>query len=370
MKILWLSWKDIGHPLAGGAEVVGHNIRTRLAKAGHDVVHFADRYEGSEAESMIDGYRVVRRGSYDVYWQAYRYYRERAGDMPDIVIDEMNTVPFFARWYARTKSVLFVHQLAREVWFYQMRFPLSLIGYLIEPIYVRMISRYPAITVSQSSKDDLVRYGFDPERISIISEGIDIEPLKSLAEDPTKLSTLSEPLFLILGSIRPMKRTLHAVRAFEQIADKIPSARLIVAGSYAGHYGQRVLRAIARSRHLDKIEMRGKVSKDEKIDLMRRAHVLLVPSIKEGWGLVVTEAASQGTPTVVYNVDGLRDAVFHGQAGVLCATNTSNEMADAAVALVTDPSRYASIREAAWKKSLDITFDKSFADFTRALETV
>jgi hypothetical protein len=53
----------------------------------------------------------------------------------DIVIDETNTIPFFAKYYVKEPHLMFFHQLCREIWFYQMRFPLSLIGYLLEPLY-------------------------------------------------------------------------------------------------------------------------------------------------------------------------------------------------------------------------------------------
>ena len=93
------------------------------------------------------------------------------------MIDEINTIPFFAKFYAVQKNILFVHQLAREVWWYEMFFPLNLIGYLLEPLYVRLLSDRTVITVSDSTKADLMRHGFNPDKIHIVSEGIEIEPL-------------------------------------------------------------------------------------------------------------------------------------------------------------------------------------------------
>src|SRR4029453_4086976 len=56
------------------------------------------------------------------------------------------------------------------------------------------------------------------------------------------------------------------------------------------------------------ITFHGRVSEEEKHDLMARAHVHLAASVREGWGLVVTEAAALGTPTIAYDVPGLRDS--------------------------------------------------------------
>ena len=64
--------------------------------------------------------------------------------------------------------------------------------------------------------------------------------------------------------------------------------------------------------------------------------MLLVPAVREGWGLVVTEANAMGTPAVAYNVPGLRDSVVNGVTGVLVSNNTPNDLAECAIALLRD----------------------------------
>jgi glycosyltransferase involved in cell wall biosynthesis len=64
----------------------------------------------------------------------------------------------------------------------------------------------------------------------------------------------------------------------------------------------------------------GKVSPERKLERLARAHVLIATSVREGWGLVVSEAASVGTPSVTYNVPGLRDSV-RASNGYLTATD-------------------------------------------------
>jgi glycosyltransferase involved in cell wall biosynthesis len=96
----------------------------------------------------------------------------------------------------------------------------------------------------------------------------------------------------------------------------------------------------------------------------------VVTSVKEGWGLVVTEANSQGTPAVVYNVDGLRDSVKDGNTGIIAKENTPEGLAKALVSLLGDsPTRYSQIREAAWEWSKTITFNQAYKDFMKAIET-
>ncbi|WP_050770855.1 glycosyltransferase [Bacillus coahuilensis] len=50
---------------------------------------------------------------------------------------------------------------------------------------------------------------------------------------------------------------------------------------------------------------------------MSRAHALVFPSIREGWGLTISESAVCGTPSIVYDAPGVRDAIAFGKAGYL-----------------------------------------------------
>jgi glycosyltransferase involved in cell wall biosynthesis len=364
MKILWMAWKDNTHPLAGGAEVVKEALAARLVRNGHEVTLLVAGYPGSTPEEQRDGYRIIRVGGrFSVYWHAYRYYTQHLVGWADLVLDEINTIPFFASWYVREKTVLFFHQLARRIWFYQMVFPLSVVGYLLEPLYLWLLRNNAVVTISESTKQDLMRYGFHADRIQIISEGITLTPVATI----DTIQKYEVPTLLSLGAIRPMKRTLDAVKAFERTKVTIPTARLILAGDTAGAYGAQVLAYIAQSPYRNDIQVLGRVSGEKKIEIMQRAHAIIVTSVKEGWGLIVTEANSQGTPAVVYNVDGLRDSVNHRNTGLVCTRNTPEELAANIVNLLTVPEFYDRLRRKGWEWSKTLTFDQAYRDFVAAL---
>ncbi|MBU4274267.1 glycosyltransferase family 4 protein [Patescibacteria group bacterium] len=360
MKILWLTWKDRKNPLAGGAEVVNEELAKRLVKDGHEVVFLVGGFKNCEKEEIIDGYKIIRLGNrWSVYWQAHRYYRKNLTGWADLVIDEINTVPFFVKFYAKEKNILFVHQLCREIWFYQMFFPLNLIGYILEPIYLWLLRDRKVITVSQSTKNDLIRFGFKKENINIISEGIEIEPVDNLNE----IIKFEKPTILAFGAIKAMKRTHHIIRAFEMAKNDINNLQLVVAGAVEGQYGKKVLKMIEKSKYKDSINYLGKVSKEKKIELMQRSHIVAVTSVKEGWGLVVTEANSQGTPAVVYNVDGLRDAVKNNITGLICDKNTPKNLAEKMVAILKNSEFYKTLQENGWEWGKEIDFKESYKQF-------
>ena len=368
MNVLFFAWKDIRHPLAGGAEVILHELASRLVKDGHQVTILTASYDDAPSEDTIDGISIIRVGSnrYLHSMQATHYYRKFLRHKFDIVIETVNTAPYF-HFIAKSsaKSYLFYHQLAREIWFHETPAPLSYIGYgILEPLATFILgkTRAKTITISESTKKDLINFGFKSDNISIISEAIHLKPV----EDLSNITKFNKPTILSLGSLRPMKRTLEQVKAFEIAKRSKPDLQMKISGDSKSRYGQQVLDYIAASPYKRDIEYLGRVTDQEKEQLMRKAHLIAVTSIKEGWGLIVTEAASQGTPAVVYDVDGLRDSVRDNETGIISATNP-NSLAKGIVELLDNTERYERIRHAAWEWSKHITFDQSYKDFKAAI---
>ena len=367
-NILWLTWKDCMHPGAGGAEVVLRELSRRLVREGHSVTWLTCGYDGAAGEETIDGIRVIRIGAtrYTHPLRALVYYVRRLRSAFDIVIEVVNTAPYFGVFFGHknVRRFLFYHQLAREIWFHEAPPPISQLGYTLEPLATRLLStaRVPVITVSESTKADLARFGFSPQRVRIISEGIELDPLAKL-ETAEKYPV---PTMLSLGAMRAMKRTVHHIEAFNRAKQLLPALQLKVAGDAGGPYGQKVLQAIADSPHRRDIEYLGRVSQGDKIALMRRSHVIVQTALKEGWGLTITEAASQGTPAVAYDVDGLRDSIRHGETGLLTVPN-SHALARGVAQLLSDSGLYERLRRSAWQWSKHITFDRSYQDFKEAV---
>ena len=364
MKILWFTWKDLKNPLAGGAEVVNEQIAKRLVADGHEVIFIVGGYDGCIESEIVNSYKVIRVGGrWTVYLHAYKYYKAHLEGWADLVIDEINTIPFFCKFYVKEKNIVFAHQLAREVWFYQMFFPLNVIGYLIEPLYLKLLKDRKAITISQSTKNDLIRVGFNSENIDIISEGIEMDPINDL----NSVEKYSEPTILSLGSIRPMKRTREIFNAFVLAKKNIPNLKLLIAGDSNCKYAQELLGDINNCVYKNDINYLGKVSAEKRCELMQKSHIICVTSVKEGWGLIVTEANSQGTPAVVYNVDGLRDAVDNGGCGFITEKNNSESLGNKIIDIFSDAEKYDKMRNNSYEFSKNITFDRCYENFSNII---
>lgn len=371
MNVLWLAWKDPGHPEAGGAELVAQEISHRLVRDGHQVTLLTCGYDGAEVTEIREGINIVRVGNQRHLhsFQALFYYMRHLRGRFDVLIEEVNGgAPYFSVLFEkRARKFVLYHQLARINWLHEMKPPLSLIGYYgLVPAATKLVSlaQTPVITVSESTRQVLAAHGFQPERTHIISEGLAIDPVPDLKE----VRKYKRPTLLSLGAMRAMKRTVDHIAAFEVAKREMPDLQLKIAGKSTGEYGRQVIERIESSQFANDIEYLGMVSRKEKIALMRQAHLILQTAVEEGWGLTITEAASQGTPAVAYDVSGLRDSVKDGRTGTL--TPESPELlGEAAVRLLSDTTYYERIREAAWRWSKRITFEQCYRDFINVVET-
>ncbi|MGI5242311.1 glycosyltransferase family 4 protein [Dactylosporangium sp. CA-139066] len=296
MRILVCNWKDLRHPQAGGAEVYTHEIARRWVAAGHMVTQFCAAVDGAPAVEDIDGVRVVRHGGrLGVYPAARDYYRSAGRGRFDLVMDEVNTRPFGCpRWAGDTPVVALIHQVCREIWHYEMPPPVALLGrYVLEPAWLRRYRKVRVLTVSPSSQDSLRQYGL--RDVTVVPAGIARRPRPDVPREP-------HPTVVFVGRLASNKGPLAALAAYHLLRERVPTAQMWFVGD-----GPQ--RAALAARAGSGVTLFGRVSRAERDELLARAHVLVVTSVREGWGLVVDEAAAMGTPAVGYDRPGLRDSI-------------------------------------------------------------
>jgi glycosyltransferase involved in cell wall biosynthesis len=297
VRILVFNWKDLAHPLAGGAEVVTEEVARVLVRRGHSVTLFAARVAGRPERETIEGVEVVRRGGrLGVYRAARRFWSSEGRGRYDVVVDEINTRPFLTpRFVGDTPIVALIHQLAREIWFYETPFPVSVVGrYVLEPRWLRAYRDVPALTVSQSSADSLARYhGW--RNVTVIPEGLNPHPVPGPPKEP-------DPTVVFLGRLVAMKQPEDALEGFAVLSRQIPTARLWMIGDGP------LLRRL-RKHAPESVSFLCRIERGELRERLARAHVLVATSVREGWGLNVSEAAACGTPAIGYAVPGLVDSL-------------------------------------------------------------
>jgi glycosyltransferase involved in cell wall biosynthesis len=352
VRILLLNWKDPRQADAGGAERYVENVARRWVHAGHDVSLLVPCVAGRPADEDWDGIRVMRRGGrHSVFVEARRHLR-RHGARYDRVVESVSTRPFFAHHVAGDAAVALYHQMADDVWNREFAFPASAIGrHVVEPHWVRRMRGARVVAVSASTAADLRRYGV--ETVAVVPPGSTPPP----APEPRAPGT--EPRLLFLGRLIATKCPGDAVRAAALVRLAMPEAGLDVVGD--GYLAEALRREAGSG-----VRFHGAVAEEAKHDLLRRADLLLLPGTREGWGIVALEAAGHGLPVVAADVPGLRDAVVHGQTGLVAAPQP-DAMAAAALELLGDPAMWQRMSAAARRRALHFTWDRAADDLMRVL---
>ncbi|MBV8489900.1 MAG: glycosyltransferase family 4 protein [Candidatus Eremiobacteraeota bacterium] len=356
-RLLMLNWRDPWHPAAGGAEVLTHRILQRLVDDyGWQAEWFSAAYPGASSDELRDGIRYVRQGRQaTVHLRAYSRYRGTSEY--DVVVDQTNTIPFWTPLYARAPMTLLNYQLAREVWLYEAPPLLREIGYLTEPLLLRPYRDVPVMTISQSTADSLRDMGLRGE-ITIVPVCVD-EP----GDDEMPAKTGDD--IVVLGRLVPSKRVEESIRAAALLRELGWSGTLhLVGGGPAKHRAS--LEALAASLHANAI-FHGRISNEDRTALLRSARLLWMTSVREGWGLVITEAGRHWTPAVVYDSPGLRDAVLHERSGLVVAPD-HRVLATATKQLFEDRPRLERYAQGARSFSSELTLDRTVEAFVHGVD--
>lgn len=352
MDILLLNWRDPWHPAAGGAEIVTHEHAKRWVQAGHKVTWVTGGYyEQKKRDEMIDGVRFLRFGGSLTIHLIVPLYLLVKGNTYDVIVDEVHGIPFFSPLFVKKPVIAFIHEVADEIWDYMYRWPISYFGKVLEHWTLRLYRNCQIWTDAPSMIDELVKEGIPRTRCTAIPCPISTT---SKNGEGKKWAKETHPTFIFVSRVVRMKGIEEVIKAFSFIVKERDDAALWIVGGGEDAYITQLKQMISEYGVGKQVTFFGRVSEEKKMELMARAHILLHASVREGWGLVVLEAASVGTPSVVYHVPGLCDVVKDRKTGIVISDNSPQEMAKEALMLEQHPDEYRIYQKngKAWVDSL------------------
>jgi glycosyltransferase involved in cell wall biosynthesis len=366
--VVFMSWRDTGHPDGGGSEVYVERMAAAAAARGHRVTLFCAAYPTALRIEERDGYRIVRRGGrLTVFvWGALLYLTGRLG-RADVVVDVQNGVPFGAALYARQARVLMlVHHVHREHWPVVFGPRWARLGWWIESRLAPRIGRRAGyLTVSEATRDELATLGVDPGTVRIIHNAI--EPWTSgpdgVGGAPKKRSP--NPAICVLGRLVPHKRVELALDATARLVPDFPGLTVTVVGQ--GWWEEHLRSHAATLGIASHVRFTGWVDEAEKHEILDRTWVLALPSVKEGWGIVVLEAGQHRVPTVAFSsAGGLAEAVLDGRTGLL--VSDLDGFTEALRRLLTDAALRAELGERAAEHTAAFDWRRSMTAFLEILD--
>lgn len=335
MRILILNWRDIKNPGAGGAEILTHEMAKQWVLSGNKVIQISAKFPKSKDKEIIDGITVIRLGKWwTVHLLAFLYYFTNLRGKIDVVIDEVHGLPFFAAVYEPRKTILFACEVADRLFFHVFPAPIAHIGITLERLYFKLYKNIPALAISPSTRQDLISRGFEKRNITVLPMGLTVP--KGLRKFPKEKS----PTIIYLSRVNKQKGIEDGINAFKLINEAIPSSRLWIVGSGVPDYVAKIKKRVKDSKLSHAVKFFGFVSERQKFELLSRSHLLIFPSIHEGWGLVIAEAAICGTPSAVYNVAGVRDVVKNGERGIVAEKNRPDFLAKAIIRYLKNDKLY------------------------------
>jgi len=374
IRILVLSWRDIKNPLAGGAEKYIHEVCRHLVRYGHKVIFFTSSFQRSRSEEIIHGVKIIRRGhSFTTYILAFLFYILHWRGKFDCVIETKDGgLPWFTRFYVGKRSIALIHQTGRtfnrhsylnSTWRYEVKGIISPLMYLLEPLLLSVYRLTPVIAVSDSTKQSLIELGVEPNSITVVSAGTEIKTLNGV---PTKETM---PTIIYLGRIKKSKGISDLIEALYYVRKKIQDVKLWIVGRGDPTYLTELLRLISKLGFVECVTFFGFVDEKTKFELLSRAHILVLPSIREGWGLVVTEANSVGTPAVGYDIPGLRDSISDGFSGLLVESGPE-ALADGMMRVLSNDGLREDLSRNAIEWAGRFSWDKTAEEFLNVVKKV
>ncbi|MGH9096655.1 MAG: glycosyltransferase family 4 protein [Acidimicrobiales bacterium] len=344
-----VAWRDFDDPEAGGSELHANQILSAWAGAGLDITLTTSSVPEARAVLRRGGYRVVRRaGRYAVFPRTLLSGALGQLGTGDGLVEVWNGMPFFSPLWARCPRITFLHHVHAEMWNMVLPTGLATLGNAIEhQLAPRIYRRSRIVTLSSSSKAEIVdRLGIPADRVMVCPPGVDphFTPGGERSESP---------LVVAVGRLVPVKRFEVMIEALVRVKRRHPDLVAVIAGE---GYQRPMLEDLIRARGAESwISLPGYIEDDALVTLYRTAWVVASSSLREGWGMTVTEAGACGTPAVASRISGHRDAVIDERSGLLFDDGPG--MDDALDAVISDEILRKRLGIGAYEHASQFTWD-------------
>jgi glycosyltransferase involved in cell wall biosynthesis len=306
MNILILNWRDPKNPFAGGAEKLNLEILKPFVDRGDNVTWYARSVEGLPDKEVVSGIKIIRFGntiSNFLAWPFFLYFG-KFGRI-DFIIDSIHGTGYLSSVVApQIKKIILICEVAQNIWDEMYSFPINKIGKIWEKVMFWFYKKNKFLTISKSTKNDLVDFGVLSRNIQVLPMGFDVVKLSSM---PAKYKY---PTVLFVGRLAEMKGVKDAITAISEL--NIDSPRqwsLNIIGRGEAKYEKELESLVIKLGMTEHVRFLRHVGEKEKFEEMAKSWVLLVPSSREGWGMIVPEANYVGTPAIGYNSPGLSESL-------------------------------------------------------------
>jgi glycosyltransferase involved in cell wall biosynthesis len=216
---------------------------------------------------------------------------------------------------------------------------------LFEMISISMNKR--VIAISESVKNSLIKYEFiPPNKIFLLPNCIDYQAFNR-ASNRQFIRNTNEIVIGTVGRLEKVKGINYLLLAMKIILAKFPYARLEIVGD--GSLLEELEEISKKIGISNSVKFFGKFT--DVIPFYKRMDIFVLPSILEGFGIVLLEAMAAGIPVVASDVDGIREVIIQGESGILIPPKNPDALASAVIQLIENPQLVKSLVENGFKRA-------------------
>jgi N-acetyl-alpha-D-glucosaminyl L-malate synthase BshA len=346
------------YPTYGGSGIVATELGLELANRGHEV-HFITYSNPIRLDPGIPRihYHEVEVSTYPLF-QYPPYCLALASRMVDVA--DAYGLDLLHVHYAIPHSI--AAMLAQQMLAPKRRLPfittlhgtdITLVG--ADPSYFAItkfsIEKSDGVT---SISEDLRRHTVDvfavSNEIRVINNFINCDLYQPNEEKAgaTAYAPNGEKLLIHVSNFRPVKRVLDCIRILAEVRKHTPAHLLMVGDGPDRGPAEQLVRHLKLTPH---VSFLGKQNHVER--LIPLAHVLLMPSEMESFGLVALEAMACGVAPVATNVGGVPELITHGVSGFMEPVGDIAAQACRAVELLTDDALHRRITAAGRARAIE-----------------
>lgn len=349
VRIIWLAHRDPLNTRAGGAERTIYEVCTRLVRKGHKVILLTGGWKGCSSLDNLEGIEIRRFGksitphlALPVILLKHKY---------DVVVNDLgHAVPWIFSTILNSHNIVFFHHLHSRSLPGQVGPLLAKVITAIEKCYFIIYHNNIFVTESTTSKNDLLKLGIRENQVVMNPPGVD----KDLFHTAFKSKY---PSIVYFGGMRKYKRPLEVLYLLSNALHKIKNVKLFIIGT--GPEEQNMKELANKLGLQNYAEFKGRVSSKELSAIVASSWLNVHTSVTEGWGFSILEASAAGTPTVAYDVPGVRDVVEDGVNGIKVKDGDRETLTDAALSILRNPEKWWSssvevARRYSWDKTAEL----------------
>ncbi len=334
-----------GSDISGGVEARCYNLSRFLAK-NNNVTIITSWRNGLKREEIFSGINILRVGKDHRYSNEAGFFSRGMFAMAAIkeglkhgdadIIEGYNFTTYFPAGSVAKKlkkpAIITYH----ETWIGEWVKNKGLLTGIPYEIYERAMLRLgydKIISVSEFTKKKLFEKGADKKNISVIPNGINREEF-SFDCKKEKL-----PVICFIGRLVQTKKADVLINAISILKKDFPGIKCKIIGQ--GKEKQKLER-LANSLGLkDNVEFLGFVKDSKEVKkILKSSTIFCLPSVAEGFGIVILEAMASGTPYVCSDIEVLREITENGKGGLIFRKNDSNDLAKKMATLLSDRKNY------------------------------